>query len=313
MTDQAAVETVAEPAAEPEKVAEEKKPKKQKKDEPQPAPAQLAPTVPTRETGAPHVYTAINDVKFALARQGGITKDQRTNYGDKYKFRGIDDMYNTLCALTVEAGLVMIPRVVETTFERETGRNGGAQTHVWLVVEVDFISTVDGTRHTGRFVGEAIDTSDKASNKAMSGAMKYACIMAFQIPTDGKERDDIEYENHEVGAPEYQAPKSPKAPKEGPKLDTSSKALDWQVAVAEKVAVADTFKALFDLVKEADKSPEPGRGVIFERAHARAGILLSTADLKQLTESKPLLQAFGMPATLMASYNKRYAEVRGSK
>lgn len=318
MNDQAAAEE-APPVDVPEPPAEEKPKKKRAKPEPESAPDDVTPapepvqTIPARELGAPHVYTAINDVKYALARSGGITKDNRTNYGDKYKFRGIDDMYNKLCALTVEAGLVMIPRVVETTFERETGRSGGAQTHVWLVVEVDFVSTVDGTKHTGRFVGEAIDTSDKASNKAMSGAMKYACIMAFQIPTDGKERDDIEYEDHQVGTPAYEAPKAAKTPKAGPKLDTSEKSLDWQVAVSEKVSVCDDFKKLYEIRAEADTSPEPGRGVILGRIHDRAAILISTADPKKLTDSKALIQSLGSPPTLMAAYNKRYGETRGQK
>ncbi len=54
--------------------------------------------------------------------------------------------------------------------------------------------------HTGRYVGEAIDMSDKAANKAMSAAFKYAHLMVFQIPTHGQS-DDTENENIPVAPP----------------------------------------------------------------------------------------------------------------
>ena len=173
------------PADEPSKPAAEE-PKKRKKAEP----------VPTHPA-APHVYRAINAVKSRLEKAGGITKDREAKFGERYMFRGIDDMYNTLCSITAEEGLVMIPRVVAERIEREERakqQHGDGpramQTHVWLTVEVDFISDRDGSKHVGCFVGEAIDTSDKASNKAMSAAFKYAHLMAFQIPTHG-ESDDV--------------------------------------------------------------------------------------------------------------------------
>jgi hypothetical protein len=203
--------------------------------------------------------------------------------------------------LTVEAGLVLIPRVVDSRIEREerSSGKGGMQTHVWVTLEVDYVSTVDGTRHTGRYLGEAIYTSDKASNKAMSAAMKYACIMAFQIPTHG-EPDDTEHYQNEVGhakpAPEYSAPKAKNAPKEGPRLDTSNAALDISIALGDKISVADSFKVLFDLAQSADQQPEPGRGVCMEKVHARTRILIEgCADLiNEIATSKnvPLQEPF---------------------
>lgn len=260
---------------------------------------------PVREASAPHVYTAINDVKAQLARMGGITKNNQTNYGDRYQFRGIDDMYNVLCSITVRAGLVMIPRVVESKVEREPRTRGdGHQTHVFLTVEVDYISTVDGSKHTGRYFGEAIDTSDKASNKAMSGAMKYACLMAFQIPTDGRERDDIEYENHEVGMP---------APP--PKPQDSAKALDAAMALTERVKSAETFEGIFGICLEAEKiNLEPHRGALFERIREKTRDLIEKApDLKTLQSSKSLIQQLGSPEPLMKAYGAVYSKYRQPK
>ncbi len=153
-------------------------------------------------TTTKHVYQAINDVKRILAKGGGITKDREAVAGGRYAFRGIDDMYNVLCGITAECGLVMIPRVVGSPrVELGLTAKGGAQTHIFLDVEVDFCSEKDGSVHTGRYVGEAIDVSDKACNKAMSAAYKYAHLMVFQIPTHGQSDDDTENDNHGVSFP----------------------------------------------------------------------------------------------------------------
>ncbi|SPW12874.1 Uncharacterised protein [Cronobacter sakazakii] len=46
------------------------------------------------------------------------------------------------------------------------------------------MSTKDGSVHTVVTYGEAMDSGDKATNKAMSIAYKYAAFQAFCIPTE---------------------------------------------------------------------------------------------------------------------------------
>lgn len=269
---------------------------------------------PAPQAVAPHVYAAMRDVKAILAKSGGITKEREAKFGERYQFRGIDDMYNVLCGVTADAGLIMIPRVVgEPRIEREERASGkGFQTHVWLMVEVDFVSTHDGSKHTGCFLGEAIDTSDKASNKAMSAAFKYAHIMPFQIPTHG-ESDDTENHNHEVAAP---APVKPEfkvsaAQPVAPKPDSSNAAIDWQIALAQKIAVSDSFAALLVMAKDADPRAEPARGVVFQKIYTRCLELIQAATtMKGLQEAKGLIQALGSPAPLLACYNGRYSALR---
>ena len=152
------------------------------------------------------VNKAMVEIKLELARHGGITKDRIAPVGGGYAFRGIDDLYNVLCGLTAQHGMNMYPLVigepkVEYQVTTKNGRQGekieALQTHVHLLLEVKFVSAVDGSYETVRTAGEAIDHGDKATNKAMSAAMKYACIMAFQIPVHG-ENIDIESHNVEV-------------------------------------------------------------------------------------------------------------------
>jgi SLT domain-containing protein len=133
------------------------------------------------------VYAAINAVQKALAISG-ITKTQ-TNTFDGYKFRGIDDVYNALAPLLAEHGLCILPRMMSrTVIERMTDKNK-ALFYVTVEAEFDFVSVEDGSKHTVKTFGEAMDRGDKATNKAMSAAYKYAAFQSFVIPTEGDEGD----------------------------------------------------------------------------------------------------------------------------
>lgn len=55
----------------------------------------------------------------------------------------------------------------------------------------------DGSIHTVTTYGEAMDSGDKATNKAMSIAYKYAAFQAFCIPTE-ETAIDADAETHQV-------------------------------------------------------------------------------------------------------------------
>jgi hypothetical protein len=143
------------------------------------------------------VYQAINKVQSELAKIG-ITKSRTNQQGASYKFRGIDDIFNTISPLLAEHGLCILPRVLaRECVERQT-KAGGAIFYVTVEVEFDFVCAEDGSKHTVKTFGEAMDTSDKATNKAMSAAYKYAALQAFAIPTEGD--NDADSHTPEVAA-----------------------------------------------------------------------------------------------------------------
>jgi hypothetical protein len=143
------------------------------------------------------VYKAIAAVMAEIGKTG-ISKD-RTAQG--YKFRGVDDVLNTLNPILSSHNLVILPRVISRESVERVTKNGAVLFYVTLLIEFDFVSAVDATKHTIATYGEAMDSSDKATNKAMSAAYKYACFQAFCIPTEGD--NDTENSNHEVAAIEY--------------------------------------------------------------------------------------------------------------
>lgn len=142
-----------------------------------------------------NVYKAINAVQAELSKIG-ITKSRRNTQGSGYNFRGIDDVYNVVSPLLAQHGLCILPRVLSRECVERSSKSGGALFYVTVEMEFDLVSAEDGSKHTIKTFGEAMDSGDKATNKAMSAAYKYAAFQAFAIPTEGD--NDTENQTYEV-------------------------------------------------------------------------------------------------------------------
>jgi len=144
-----------------------------------------------------NVYQAINAVQKELCKVG-ISKDRTNTQGATYKFRGIDDVYNTLSPMLADHGLCILPRMIAREHVERQSQKGNALFYVTVEAEFDFVCAEDGSKHTVRTFGEAMDSGDKATNKAMSAAYKYAAFQAFAIPTEAD--NDADAHTHEVHA-----------------------------------------------------------------------------------------------------------------
>lgn len=135
---------------------------------------------------ATNVYAKIAAVQAELAKVGISKSRKNQTPGQNYSFRGIDEVYNTLAPMMADHGLCILPRIVEHSLvERGKTKNGNTIWSAVVTAEFDFVSADDGSVHVVRTIGEAMDSSDKATNKAMSAAYKYAALMTFAIPTEG--------------------------------------------------------------------------------------------------------------------------------
>lgn len=142
------------------------------------------------------IYSAINAIQSDLAKTG-ISKD-RKNQQQGYAFRGIDDVYAALAPLLAERKVCIFPRVTERTCTERQSARGGLLFYTTVRCEFDFVSAEDGSMHTCITYGEAMDSADKSTNKAMSAAYKYACLQTFCIPTEGD--NDADATTHDVSA-----------------------------------------------------------------------------------------------------------------
>jgi hypothetical protein len=157
-------------------------------------------------SAAQNVYALIAAVSADIAKTG-ISKD-RNNQAQGYKFRGVDDVYNALAPVISRHGLVILPRILSREcVERQTAK-GGTLFYVTVEAEFDFVSAHDGSKHTARTYGEAMDSGDKGTNKAMSAAYKYVTFQTFCIPTEGD--NDADAHTHEpTAAAQKPAPSVP--------------------------------------------------------------------------------------------------------
>lgn len=146
--------------------------------------------------GTKKVYEAICAVQGEIAKIG-IRKDQ-TNEQQRYMFRGIDDIYNTMAPLLAKHKLCIIPRCQSRAQTERKSNSGGALFSVVLDTEYDIVSAEDGSCHVARLPGESMDSGDKGTNKAMSAGYKYLCFQMFCIPTEGD--NDADGTTHEVAA-----------------------------------------------------------------------------------------------------------------
>ena len=142
----------------------------------------------------PAVYGAIAAVQAAIAKVG-IAK-ARKNAQQGYAFRGIDDVYSALAPLLAEHGLCIVPRVLSRTCTERQTQRGGALFYTCCDVEYTVAAVADGSTVTARIMGEAMDSGDKSTNKAMSAAYKYVALQLFCIPTEGD--NDADASTHEV-------------------------------------------------------------------------------------------------------------------
>ena len=141
-----------------------------------------------------NVYQAISAVQKDLSTQG-ISKDRKNTQGSGYAFRGIDDVYNALAPFLAKHGLCILPRVLNRESVERQSKAGGALFYITVEVEFDLVAE-DGSKHTIKTYGEAMDSGDKATNKAMSAAYQYACMQSFCIPTEGD--NDADAQTHQV-------------------------------------------------------------------------------------------------------------------
>lgn len=126
------------------------------------------------------VLDGIQQVIAAFAEHG-IGKNQK-NEQQGFAYRGIDDVLNRMAQHLVAAKLVIIPKVVSRDVQERLNSRGNPLFYVTLTVDYTIASVVDGSTVTVTTVGEAMDSGDKATNKALSAAYKYMAFQTFAIP-----------------------------------------------------------------------------------------------------------------------------------
>jgi hypothetical protein len=137
---------------------------------------------------ASNVFEAITAVMADVAY---VKKDGRMTAGpQRYNFVQAEDIVAALRPSMVQHGLCMFPtridKVLDETYETQ---RGGKMNRVVLSVQYVLSHGPSNTNCVVAAIGEAADSGDKACNKAMTAANKYALRQAFQIETGDDDPD----------------------------------------------------------------------------------------------------------------------------
>lgn len=137
------------------------------------------------------IYHAINAV---MKEVGAIGKNQK-NQQQGFMFRGIDAVMNAINPALIKNKVFVVPEALEQVREERQTKAGTNLIYSVCKMKYTFYAE-DGSFVEAVVIGEGMDSGDKATNKAMSIAFKYACFQVFCIPTE--EMKDPDEECHEV-------------------------------------------------------------------------------------------------------------------
>ena len=129
-----------------------------------------------------------------MADTKSIGKNKR-NQQQGYAFRGIDDVYNEIQVTLAKHKVFTVPTVIDACHEERRSKSNSTLIYRIFTVKYTFYAE-DGSHVDAVVIGEGMDSGDKAGNKAMSAAHKYALLQVFCIPTD--ELKDSEADSPEV-------------------------------------------------------------------------------------------------------------------
>lgn len=150
-----------------------------------------------------------------MADASAIGKDSK-NTQQGFNFRGIDAVMNHLHPLFAKHGVIILPSVLAERVEERQTKSGGNLIYRVLTIRFDFVAE-DGSTASATVIGEGMDSGDKAANKAMAVALKYALTQTLLLPYDEVDPDS---DSHDVKPKAAAKPAAPAAPKPAPAAPT---------------------------------------------------------------------------------------------
>lgn len=130
---------------------------------------------------------------IAVKREVGAVAKGDRNSAQGFNFRGIDAVVNAVAGPLMKHGIMSYPaKVISTKRGTATTSKGSVMNTVEVVMQYAF---TDG-KNTLYFEapGEAFDSGDKGTPKAMSVAYRTALLQALTLPTDEPDPDSESYE-----------------------------------------------------------------------------------------------------------------------
>ena len=169
-----------------------------------------------------NIYQSITKI---MEEVPSIGKTQR-NKTQGFRYRGIDDVMNALQPLLAKNKVFIVPEILEQMREERTTSKGGNLIYSICKIKYKFYAE-DGSSVEAITIGEGMDSGDKATNKAMAIAMKYALFQVFCIPTD--EMKDPDSETPEQSTKKSNTTDNQISEADAKKVEAMMKEMGWNV------------------------------------------------------------------------------------
>lgn len=192
-----------------------------------------------------NIYEAISR---CMEEIGAVGKDA-VNKQQGFKYRGIDAVMNAINPALTKNHVFIVPEVLDQSREERTTKSGGALIYSVCRIKYTFYAE-DGSCIEAVTVGEGMDSGDKATNKAMAIAFKYACFQVFCIPTE--EMKDPDEETPDTEKPQF----NPATPEQLRKLNEFIMAYAGMCKNTKESDVTDMLKKKYQYNGTSDISTE---------------------------------------------------------
>lgn len=204
-------------------------------------------------TATRSIFEIFADVKREV---GPVGKDSR-NQQQNFNYRGIDAVVNAAAGALDKYGVITAPILDQYDYDGnvEVGKNRSLMGHAKVQVTYRFYGPA-GDHFDARVPGEAMDSGDKATAKAMSVAYRIALLQCLNLPTDEADPDSQTYERSPRASAgdawESAAPSSPRQPQNSSRDSAQrSSAPSWLDTAIAKAATFKTEADGTDLWKES--------------------------------------------------------------
>jgi ERF superfamily len=157
---------------------------------PNSAPAPIANgTSPVLESCAAEQLTLRRKLGEVRRRIGYI---QKRGYNERhnYNYVAAADIAGSVGDILAELGVVVIPRLESITYEPHAPGRVDSVRVARVIMAYTFTDENSGEEITAKVAGEGLDAGDKASYKAMTGALKYALLQSFLLATGDDPEDE---------------------------------------------------------------------------------------------------------------------------
>ncbi len=191
------------------------------------------------------IYEAISR---CMEEIGAVGKDA-VNKQQGFKYRGIDAVMNAINPALVKNHVFIVPEVLDQQRQERTTNKGAELIYSICRIKYTFYAE-DGSFIEAVTVGEGMDSGDKATNKAMAIAFKYACFQVFCIPTE--EMKDPDEETPDPVKPQF----TPATPEQLHKINEFVDAYAEMCENAKAVDIMNQLKKMYNFSSTSDISTE---------------------------------------------------------